>query len=326
MEAADLAPTLRPLLAAGEKIAYVQNKIGLYRGTIRDEEHDNGTVYLTTRRIIYVDQHRPWDRSVALQLSLVERCSLHSGFLYSSGKIHLYLRPSAGESTAGDLAVSSPASVLEPGTSHLLDGTTTATDPGAAAPEWQCGICEHVNRGRSKCALCGVPRPENASEFGSALGSNPALPGGSEQVRCPVCTFDNHASISNCEMCDSKLLPAAPVQPASADTASPSPADRRGSGDGGSGGTVMIKLSFRAGGSSQFHSALKEALGAAAWAASNPANPGDAQNALQPSAAASLAPRDRRPTAGGISTIVSTAHETERARDVTLHSAFADLD
>ncbi|KAJ2380063.1 Vacuolar protein-sorting-associated protein 36, partial [Coemansia sp. RSA 2611] len=53
MEAVELAPTLRPVLESGEKIVCVQNKVGLYKGSERDEEHDSGTVYLTTHRVVY---------------------------------------------------------------------------------------------------------------------------------------------------------------------------------------------------------------------------------------------------------------------------------
>ncbi|KAJ2830486.1 Vacuolar protein-sorting-associated protein 36 [Coemansia erecta] len=206
--------------------------------------------------------------------------------------------------------------------------TRAGVDTSASVPEWQCEICEHFNRGSAKCTLCGVPRPENAHDIGVGHSSDPALGGGGDQpVRCPVCTFDNHASMANCEMCDSKLQPADPEQPAIADAEFVMLPARRESSDGGN-VAELIKLSFRAGGSSQFYSALKDALDASASASvsSGAAAPGDARNSPQLPLPASPLHKERRPTAGGISTIVSTAHETERARDVTLQSAFLDLD
>ncbi|KAJ1777989.1 Vacuolar protein-sorting-associated protein 36 [Coemansia sp. RSA 564] len=309
MEAADLAPTLRPLLAGGEKISCVQNKVGLYRGTVRDEEHDN-------------DQQQPRERSVALHLSLVDRCSLHSGFLYSSGKIHIYIKP---RDSAGDQLT--PGSAAATASGRAVDRTANGgTDPNASLHEWQCQICEYVNRGSAKCTLCGVPRPDNAHDIGNVHSSNSALiEGDDHSIRCPVCTFDNHASLASCEMCDSELQPRVPDQPASAEVVNLIEPVRRESSDEGN-VAELIKLSFRAGGSSQFYSALREALGGSAWTSLGTTAFGGVQNSLQAPSAALTLHRERRPTTGGISSIVSTAHETERVRDETLQSAFLDLD
>ncbi|KAJ2848291.1 Vacuolar protein-sorting-associated protein 36 [Coemansia brasiliensis] len=320
MEEVGLAPTLRPLLDSGEKILCIQNKVGLYQGAVRDTEHDNGTVYLTNFRIVYVDQQWPWERSVALHFSLVDRCSLHSGFLYSSAKIHIYLKAKAGAHN-GPMSAEATTSISGSGVGALVPGYIADRARFAmptCAQEWQCGICENINSESTKCVLCGVPRPENASELGIPHSTNPELMDTSEQpVRCPVCTFDNHSSMTSCEMCDSQLHPPIAEQTASTDatTVEPAPCDYRDESPATS--AELLKLSFRAGGSTPFYTALKEALEASAW-----------KNAKQPAGNTRNSPqrRERRPTTGGISTIVSTAHATERARDATLQSAFTDLD
>ncbi|KAJ2038185.1 Vacuolar protein-sorting-associated protein 36 [Coemansia sp. RSA 2337] len=295
MEAVELAPTLRPVLESGEKIVCVQNKVGLYKGSERDEEHDSGTAYLTTHRIVYVDQERPRERSVGVDLSQVQRCSLNSGFLYTSSKISLYLHSAtAMASGSGRRRSSATAGRPQHGRS----------DSSSSASEWKCTICGCANKGGAKCTLCGVPRVGNSTTADAQSV---------EQLqRCGVCTFDNHESMAQCEMCGADLLVAA----AAADV---SVADAQLPLLGAEGDTVamVIKLSFRAGGASGFHASLKDALAGQAWATSPLVEPTES----------SVAGDGRRAAGGGgISTILSAAHESERVRDATLQSAFADLD
>ncbi|KAJ2629499.1 Vacuolar protein-sorting-associated protein 36 [Coemansia sp. RSA 1290] len=319
MEEVGLAPTLRPLLDSGEKILCIQNKVGLYEGVVRDTKHDNGTVYLTNFRIVYVDQQWPWERSEALHLSLIDRCSLHSGFLYSSAKIHIYLKAKA-DADNGPMSAEAATSISGSGARALAPGDVGGARFAmpACVQEWQCGICENINSASTKCVLCGVPRPENASELAIPRSADPELTDISEQaVRCPVCTFDNHSSMTSCEMCDSQLRPPTAEQPTSADASAAESAPRGIGSESPATSAELLKLSFRAGGSTPFYTSLKEALEALAW-----------KTTTQPADNTRSSPqrRERRPTTGGISTIVSTAHATERARDATLQSAFLDLD
>ncbi|KAJ2762659.1 Vacuolar protein-sorting-associated protein 36, partial [Coemansia nantahalensis] len=195
MEPVELAPTLRPVLAGGERILCVQNRVGLYQGAARDSEHDNGTVYLTTRRVVYVDQQSPRWRSVAVALGHVRRWSLHGGFLYSSAKVSLHIAPSV-TAVCGDGV---------PGAGPGTPQSAPAADSDAG---WRCTICEHANRDGAKCVLCGVPRQADAPDLGPGAAS-PAQP--ADVARCPACTFDNHASMERCELCDSELRPATPA-------------------------------------------------------------------------------------------------------------------
>ncbi|KAJ2702753.1 Vacuolar protein-sorting-associated protein 36 [Coemansia sp. IMI 209128] len=295
MEAVELAPTLRPVLESGEKIVCVQNKVGLYKGSERDEEHDSGTVYLTTHRVVYVDQERARERSVGVDLSRVQRCSLNSGFLYTSSKISLYLHPAATVA-AGSRRRSSAAGRPQHGRS----------DSSSSASEWKCTICGCANRGGAKCTLCGVPRVGN-----SAIADAQRV----EQLqRCGVCTFDNHESMAQCEMCGAELMVTTTTTAAAEAIAAEAPGAEAADAPKG---ITVVKLSFRAGGASGFHASLKDALAGQAWVASSLAELTD-----EP-----VASDGRRATSGGgISTILSTAHESERARDETLQSAFADLD
>ncbi|KAJ2480837.1 Vacuolar protein-sorting-associated protein 36, partial [Coemansia sp. RSA 2320] len=307
MEAVELAQTQRPVLDSGEKIVCVQNRVGLYKGDERDVDHDSGTVYLTTHRIVYVDQERPLERSVGLDLSRVLRSLLHSGFLYTSSKISLHL--SAAPPAGRKRGLGGDGSQAGEG-SGAGRPAHTRSQSSASARSWQCTICDCVNKGGGKCTLCGVPRPEGAAAKAPEVEMREAT------LRCPVCTFDNHTSMVQCEMCNSELW-----QPGPASSGSGS-ADAQAAGPEAAGGRgSVVKLSFRAGGASAFYSALREAIGGQAWV-----------NGPAPALAApgSVASGERRAAAaaagGGISTIVSAAYESERARDVTLRSAFADLD
>ncbi|KAJ2798194.1 Vacuolar protein-sorting-associated protein 36, partial [Coemansia furcata] len=293
--AVELAPTLRPVLENGEKIVCVQNKVGLYKGSERDEEHDCGTVYLTTHRVVYVDQERARERSVGADLSRVQRCSLNSGFLYTSSKISLYLHPAAAM-TSGSGRRSSATARPQHGRS----------DSSSSAGEWKCTICGCANKGGAKCTLCGVPRLGN-----SAITDAQRV----EQLqRCGVCTFDNHESMAQCEMCGTELLVTTTTTATATEEVSGVDAPPKGDSV-----VTIIKLSFRAGGASGFHASLKDALVGQAWVS----------NYLEETAESSVAGDGRRTAGGGgggISTIMSAAHESERARDATLQSAFADLD
>ncbi|KAJ1989642.1 Vacuolar protein-sorting-associated protein 36 [Coemansia spiralis] len=360
MEPVEVAHTLRPLLESGEKILCIQSKVGLYNGHVRDEEHDSGTVYLTSLRLVYVDQQSPREKSMELHLSRIERCSLHSGFLYSSGKISLYLRPTPGRGSGkapeqmpaqadgrkyawvspyGSIGSAAASAATAAAVERLNGHARPHTAPSAGSPDWMCSICENVNKGgEGKCALCGVPRQGDSVPVEVDDALERAIANSMRQhARCPVCTFDNHASMTRCEMCDSELQPQDSSVPLAGNMAraeavageDPSaPCYDAAAGDGDVSNVELIKLSFRAGGSSSFYTTLNETVNSSTWlvvdidsAADTPGGAAQA-GAVQRSTTA----RERRPTVGGISTLVSAAHETERARDVTLRSAFADLD
>ncbi|KAJ2611971.1 Vacuolar protein-sorting-associated protein 36 [Coemansia sp. RSA 1365] len=328
MEPVELAPTLRPLLESGEKIICIQNKVGLYRDSVRDEEHDNGTVYLTSSRIVYVDQQFPRERSVALHLSRVERWSLNSGFLYTSAKICLHIG-AASSSNRIQASLSVAAAPTSPSVAGRV--AAAAMSPGTESRsdtlDWKCVICDYVNRGGGlgKCVLCGVQRQDDSPDLGiDRCRESNVLNDAEQQISCPTCTFDNHASMDRCEMCDGKLQHSPAEQ--TDDVGGILQHEQRTAGhdshnDGSTGG--VVKLSFRAGGSSPFYAALKGALSLLLRDSDGLATVGN----MQPAPAAEVWPhKSRQTTAGGISTIVSAAHETGRARDVRLKSAFLDLD
>ncbi|KAJ1936180.1 Vacuolar protein-sorting-associated protein 36, partial [Kickxella alabastrina] len=217
MDPVELAPTQRPLLGSSEKILCIQNKVGLYQGLERDEEHDCGTMYLTTQRLVYVDQQLPHERSLALDLQAIHRCTLHGGFLYTSAKICLYLKPKPTNGGDRDVQPAEGSSTSGYNRQNGAQGTTLLETtgianmygqarPGSGAGPigWKCNICDQINRGGIKCTLCGVPHQgnyESTDTCNVAADTRPVNSSGAKRqpLRCPVCTFDNHESMVRCE-------------------------------------------------------------------------------------------------------------------------------
>lgn len=58
----------------------MQNAVGLYVGKAKLEDYQNGQAYLTTHRACYVDNDKPRERAIGINLRDVERCELYVGF------------------------------------------------------------------------------------------------------------------------------------------------------------------------------------------------------------------------------------------------------
>ena len=91
----------RPTLSDGEVILFVQNSVGLYDGysftfvdtadstrKFKSPNHQDGTVYLTTHRVCYVDEIKPMLYSTGVDLA-------HIAKIETSVPLSLSLSPSA---------------------------------------------------------------------------------------------------------------------------------------------------------------------------------------------------------------------------------------
>ena len=226
-------------------------------------------------------------RSFSLDLSLVDRTEHYAGLLRSSAKVTLYLNalsPRSGQATTSNR-------------------TTTADLP--AEGSWECGVCGFRNppglspAASKVCSLCGVPRasapsisvpvarPSNPlSRFSDMQHLSLSLPSSSANLRsfsspsspqsqtivevaCPACTFLNHPSLRECEICGTAL-------PRPHSTAKSAPASRPGSDDEdddepypeNEDGPRMIRVSFRKGGDKAFYAVLRRSLLGKGWEAS----------------------------------------------------------
>lgn len=249
-------------------------------------------------------ERSPYPDGVAIALADVRQTEFYAGFLKSSPKITLTLANRDGErqqaiasSTTTSPSARADGAALSPPARLAGAGTTCA---------WPCALCGFVNpppppgeaESQLKCQLCGVSREASAlsrSASSAAAGrpvttavaatadSSPPEGGGGkevEEIACPACTFLNHPSLPNCELC-STPLPSRRVSPSdgaasalsssssslSPAIAAPSPAQVR---DPSSMATSTVRLSFRRGGVKDFYKVLKKALADRAWTGGRP--------------------------------------------------------
>lgn len=175
-----------------------------------------------------------------------------------------------------------------------LSGSQDGANDGLES--WVCGVCNYRNPpGLSPaaariCVLCGVPRsalssssqpkaltlptsqPASSVSLPVALStvsrSSTPPPPTSElsPIACTACTFLNHPSLRNCEIC-STLLPLATGNSGINGKSAPSsrPVSPPLEDDVLDPANPLIKLSFRKGGDRSFYTILRRALKARAW-------------------------------------------------------------
>ncbi|KAI8931166.1 hypothetical protein NX059_011519 [Plenodomus lindquistii] len=286
----DLTTALRPSLLPEETLLFVQDAVGLYEGKLKIPQYQNGQAYLTSHRVCYVDHDEPRKNSVALFLKDVEKPEFYAGFLKSSAKITLFPKPLKQLTRA--ISASPQASSSSTPTRH---GSPAPAPPPASAT-WVCPICSFSNPVPSNfdpalasrtpippCLACGIKPPTvHVVKAAIAAISNRPAPGpppkdnkhdptpssnpSGATLSCPRCTFQNHPSLSHCEICGASLTSAidkrldhvqAPVRPQSPGPVLSSPLQSE---------TIeCIKLSFRGGGEKIFYERLKNALVQRKW-------------------------------------------------------------
>lgn len=243
-------------------------------------------MYATTHRLFYIDNAHPSSRSFALDLSHINRTDYYAGLLRSSAKITLYLNAVASRQ----------------GKSNTHGLATRRSDTEDAFETWECEVCSHRNTSglvpaaSEVCTLCGVPRSASTNDASSStlprqlnnISLSSSLPSSSDhlsslassepvsrsdlgttnEVSCPACTFLNHPSLPNCEICGTEL----PKRPSRYTPAKSAPSSRPPSDDEdedafdeGGGGPRMMKISFRKGGDKPFYAVLRRSLLGKAW-------------------------------------------------------------
>ncbi|KAJ3297430.1 Vacuolar protein-sorting-associated protein 36, partial [Blyttiomyces sp. JEL0837] len=261
----------RPVLEQGESVLLTQRDVGLYEGNTRLQEYDAGIAYITTHRLIWVDDKR--DTSVALSLALIHSISNTGGFSLPTG----------------GFIKSSPKIILtlrKPTTASASTSSTSSTTPSSTQPQqqqtinpWICQICDSVNvTTLSVCDHCGVKR-QNMPE--PTPQQQPQQQSNRKEKICTVCTFSNHPDLQFCEMCDSPLGSQSQSQKGGTSgtgtisgSTSTSSSLNELSMAGGKPVTLatpldsevsVVKLSFRTGGLGDFLKVLKGALADKEW-------------------------------------------------------------
>ncbi|KAF1843583.1 vacuolar protein-sorting-associated protein 36 [Cucurbitaria berberidis CBS 394.84] len=287
----DLTTALRPSLLPEETLLFVQDAVGLYEGKFKIAQYQNGQAYLTSHRACYVDHSEPRKSSVAIFLKDVEKPEFYAGFLKSNPKITLYPKPLKQLSRGASVPPNShsPSSATPPRHSSPVPA------PPASAT-WVCPICSFSNPVPSNfdpalasrtpippCLACGI-KPPTVLVIKAAIAamSNRPAPGPppkdtkngvpastsseSSMLSCPRCTFQNHPSLSNCEICGASLMTARdrrldlPIDPVRSESPGPSVLSPSQSEV-----PECIKISFRSGGEKIFYERLKNALVQRKW-------------------------------------------------------------
>lgn len=234
-------------------------------------DYQSGFAYLTSHRACYVDNKEPRKFCVAIELKDVDRIEPYTGFLKSSPKISLYLRPSQVSAQAPQSSLSTPRSETP---------FIRPAPPPPVTGVWICTICSFSNPIPSNyipgvtqatsmppCGTCGIsPQPSHLEaslrkfqSLGGTVGgisSNCAPLVLDSRLACPRCTFHNHPSLFTCELCGESLCnaPASALPPIQHSSPVSTIAEIQ-----------IIKFSFRSGGSTTFFTHLKSALIQRKW-------------------------------------------------------------
>lgn len=337
------ASSLGSHLLPTEEVLSLCPSVGLYAGSSKLPQQQDGTAYLTSHRIIYIDSRDARTKSGYLPLAHVKMTEYYAGFLKSSPKVILGLKSDDGE----DAAEGSRAQLARM-QDELANATASATlSTGPVAPSsstmspasqerWICPVCSFSNNtgptdGVDACQLCGVKRdpravivvaPPPASRPRPLSSSNAAAPPATKdtarvEIACPTCTFLNHPSMPRCEICDSALgsepiaTPNAGGVQTGVSSLTPSPGTtprtRPSTPAPPPPAETTVKLSFRKGGDRAFNEALGHAMRRAAWKASSSISNTNHKSSGRPSPAPSPRPPPSRIDIDGRSTPSSSA-------------------
>ncbi|KAF7343333.1 Vacuolar protein-sorting-associated protein 36 [Mycena venus] len=302
------------LLYNDEELLSSQDGVGIYDGVHKSQNHQSGTIHVTTHRLFYISAQHAATHSFAMDLSYVTQTDYYAGLFKSSAKITLYISVPSADSASTDAAETPFES-------------------------WECEVCGYRNppglspAAARVCGLCGVSRDSvpgptstlSSHQLSSSLPASSSLPSlvppwnspgphrrQPSAIACPACTFLNHPSLRSCEMCatDLPVVAAAKSAPSSRPV-SPDPSDD----DDEAAPSRLIKISFRKGGDKAFYAVLRRALKSKAWAGNNTANaaPGDSSSATDANRS-------------GISGILRNVESSAQGRATNMTDAFQDLE
>ncbi|KAF3480795.1 uncharacterized protein GIQ15_06142 [Arthroderma uncinatum] len=353
----DLTTALRPSLLPDESLLFVQDAVGLYEGKYKIPNYQCGHAYLTSHRICYVDVE---DRqcSVAIDLKDVDRIEFQARFLRSSPKISVLPKKRRARQGISSAPHSSPLRVSSPARTGSIGGIGSITSDGRTAT-WVCPICSFSNPVPSNfdpsatataippCLACGIkpplttvlkaaiasarPPPTPVSTSTPISASTPTTSTTSTGEACPRCTFVNHPSLQECEICGAGLQASSRGRSLSPGRAgSPAPFLTSSRQLENTEIVECIKLSFRAGGERAFHERLKGALIQRKWILQDaPPIP----KSFKPSAGDRLEGgggdttlSTARSTAVGIAGLERRGLETRKNNEAVIGGAFEDLE
>lgn len=214
---AHLTSSFTPVLnqSGSEVIETVVDNVGLYQGEAKILHRQQGRLYVTNERLIYVDSADPVNYSVFVKLcDAIEEngVRLYGGFLKLSPKITVQMKDTPVDEE----------SVYEVIQLNGATASKTETVP------WKCKICGFQNSINSgdynfqlvlnpnlnsgilfpKCEKCGIQLSKSSIVNAvrkyyksQEIASTHKAPSG----QCSACTFVNRGSLTNCEVCATPL-------------------------------------------------------------------------------------------------------------------------
>ncbi|PLB50589.1 vacuolar protein sorting protein [Aspergillus steynii IBT 23096] len=174
---------------------------------------------------------------------------------------------------------------------------------------------------------------ESLAPSGSTRSTVSAQPG--TPISCPRCTFVNHPSLLECEICSAPLATAGALRPTGGDdnrSESPAPFFEQGTIKNTE-ITSCFKLSFRGGGEKTFHERLKGTLIQRKWllydappVPQQPARSTPSPNLAVTAPLDEILPVQTRSPAVGIAGLEQRGLEARRNNEMVIGNAFEDLE
>ncbi|CCD27156.1 ESCRT-II subunit protein VPS36 NDAI_0J02640 [Naumovozyma dairenensis CBS 421] len=188
----------QPILRENEKDILMDQSVGLYHGKLKITNRQSGRIYLTSQRIIYIDDLSPTKLSLSLELDDIKKIDYSSSFLRRSAKMIIFITKNNNnnDNTAQDDTMTN------------LEEITSTT--------WVCPFCMVTNESIYKdlsseiptCENCGITPDfqmiKSSINISSQVFNTKENSKKNENV-CPACTFINHPQIGICEICGTRL-------------------------------------------------------------------------------------------------------------------------
>lgn len=206
----------RPILSNDEHDIIINDAVGLYKDNQRIEDKQNGRIFLTNKRLIYVDNLSPLNSSVSLNLNDIDSIDYQSRLLKRSSRLIIFLISNKNNQ------VHNQSNLLNRSSSSSSSFLPSFSSPNSicSTTEWICPICSATNVSDGKitltstnfpvCNNCGVQMDYNMTKDSVKYHINNITPTTDTNkhkngLSCPKCTFLNHSSMKYCEMCDTRL-------------------------------------------------------------------------------------------------------------------------
>lgn len=303
----------RPILTENEHNIFVKDSVGIYQGRAKIVNHQNGRVYLTNKRIIYIDS-TDQQRAIAANLADALRAEFVERFLRSSPKVKVYLKTDDPNPEASSREQSPGSTVSMP-----------------SEVDWPCVICSYNNHLSTKvdldhnfpkCVSCGIPPSRDqilrALETGEDVKQVVENPD-----QCPKCTFINHPSMRTCELCGTELKATLSRK---FDNATPKPANPLGllleDKEEYTNLRPYIKVSFRKGGETEFFGHVQESIDKIKWDVL------ESRGGVSDEATRLKTPEPTKPKVktGGIHSLERIGEQQRKQNEVILTSSLEDLE